>query len=78
MHTEVAVVLVEGLESGDIRSSFHDFIHPFDGPHHLVSLCLSEDWRTLVLCNFTLKEIMNQLKIKGYNTATDRNIADIS
>lgn len=55
MHTEVTVVLVECPEGGDVRRSFHHLVHPFDGPHHLVSFFLSEDWRTLVLCNLTLK-----------------------
>lgn len=55
MHAEVTVVLVEGPEGGDVRRSFHDLIHPLYGPDHLVSLCLSEDGRALVLRNLTLK-----------------------
>ncbi|TNN72681.1 hypothetical protein EYF80_017130 [Liparis tanakae] len=55
LNGEVTVVLVEGLEGGDVRRSFHDLIHPFYGPHHLVSFCLSEDWWTFVLRNLTLK-----------------------
>lgn len=54
MHTEVTIVLVQGPQGGDVRRPFHDLIHPFYGTHHLVSLFLSEDWRTLVLCNLTL------------------------
>lgn len=55
MHTEVTIVLVEGPEGGDVGRPFHDLIHPFYGPHHLVSFFLSEDWRTLVLCNLTFR-----------------------
>lgn len=50
---EVTVILVEGPERGDVRRPFHHFVHPLYGPHHLVSLFLREDWRTLVLRNLT-------------------------
>lgn len=55
MHTEVTIVLVESLKGGDVRRPFYDLIHPFYGPHHLVSFFLSEDWWTLVFCNLTLR-----------------------
>lgn len=54
VHAEVSVVLVQGLQRGHVGRPFHNLIHPFNGTHHLVSLLLGEDWRTLVLCNLTL------------------------
>lgn len=53
MDAEVTVILVEGPERGDVRRPFHHFVHPLYGPHHLVSLFLREDRRTLVLRNLT-------------------------
>lgn len=55
MHAEITVVFVKCLKSGDIRSPFHNFIHPFYGSYHFVSLLLGEDRWTLVLWNLTLK-----------------------
>lgn len=55
VHTEVTVVFVQSLQGGDVRRAFHDLVHPFYGTHHLVPLFLSEDWRTLVLRDLTLK-----------------------
>ena len=51
--TGVTVVLVEGLQRGDVGRSFYDLIHPLDGPYHLVAFFLSEDRRTLVLWNLS-------------------------
>lgn len=55
MHAEVTVVLIEGPQRGDVRRPFHHLVHPLYGPHHLVSLFLREDRRTLVLRNLTLE-----------------------
>lgn len=49
MYTEVAVVLVQSLQSGNIGGTLHYVIHPFDGTHHLVPLSLCEDRWALVL-----------------------------
>lgn len=43
VHAEVAVVLVQGLQGGDVGGSFHNVVHPLDGAHHLVALGLGED-----------------------------------
>lgn len=48
VHAEVAVVLVQGLQGGDVRGPFHDVVHPLDGAHHLVALRLGEDRGTFV------------------------------
>jgi len=53
MHAEVTVVLVQGLQRGDVGCPLHDLIHPLDGPHHLVALGLGEDRRALVLGNLS-------------------------
>ena len=37
---EVAVVLVESLNSGDVRRSLDHFVDPLDGANHLVALFL--------------------------------------
>lgn len=57
MHAEVTVILVEGPERGDVSRPFHHFVHPLYSPHHLVSLFLREDRRTLVLRNLTWETI---------------------
>lgn len=51
VHAEVTVVFVQGLQSGDIRGSFNNLIHPLDGTHHLVTFFLSEDWRAFMFGN---------------------------
>lgn len=48
VHAEVAVVLVQSLQGGDVRGPFHYVVHPLDGAHHLVALRLGEDWGTFV------------------------------
>lgn len=48
VHAEVAVVLVQSLQGGDVRGLFHDVVHPLDGAHHLVALRLGEDRGTFV------------------------------
>lgn len=54
VHAEVSIVLVQCLQGGHVGGPLHNLIYPFNGTHHLVSLLLGEDWRTLVLCNLTL------------------------
>lgn len=55
MHTEVTVVLVQGLQGGDVRRSFHYLVHPLDGTHHFVTLFLSEDRRSFMSGNLSCK-----------------------
>lgn len=52
MHTEIAVVLVQRLQCGDVRRPFHNLIHPLYGPYHFITLGLREDRRTFVLGYF--------------------------
>lgn len=73
VHTEVTVVLVEGLEGGDVRRSLRDLIHPFYGPHHLVSFFLSEDGRTLVLCDLTLRKKNTHWGLTGRDRRDSRH-----
>lgn len=55
MHAEVTVVLVQGLQGGDVRGSFDYLIHPLDGTHHFITFFLSEDRRTFMLGNLSCK-----------------------
>lgn len=55
VHTEVTVVLVQGLQGGDVRRPFHYLIHPLDGAHHFVTLFLSEDRRSFMFGNLSWK-----------------------
>ena len=43
MDAKVAAVLVQGLEGGDVRSSFNDLVNPLDGLHHAVPLVLQQN-----------------------------------
>lgn len=51
MYTEVTVILVQGFQCGDVRSSCSNLIHPLDSAHHFVPLLLGKDRWSLVLGN---------------------------
>ena len=49
VHAEVAGVLVQGVQGGDVGRPLHHLVHPLDGAHHLVALVLREHRGALVL-----------------------------
>ena len=53
VYTEVTVVLVQGLQGGDVGCPLHYLIHPFDGTDHLIAFRLGKHWRPFMLGNLS-------------------------